>query len=592
MEQINGSIFLRAIKEGGNRIIAMRRELNSINVFPVADADTGNNLASLMRSINEIMGHDNEGTSFSDVLQAIANRSLEGGKGNSGMIFAQYLNGVYHFYGDSHDNIELLIDSFSSAVDYAYESVQVPEEGTILTVMRVWSDELKESFSNNSLSHAMQSARDSAYNALLKTRQQHKLMKQNNVVDAGAKGFFLFVEGMTDVLTDSKNDSDIKTIQPHKIDNLDMPHEVNSIPHHKYCMELLLRPVKEDLNISELLESFGDSIVIVKGEERWKVHIHTDVPQKITEILQKHTSVLRIKIDDMKQQYYDNNLNDKSIALVTDSIADLPSEVIERYNIHVLPLTILVDETEHLDKLTLDNKQLLELIDRKEHDISTSLPSQAVIARFFENLERSYDKLLFISVSSALSGTYMAVQNAIKAYEGDLEISVIDSKLNSIAQGLLVKRAGEYVDSGISFEDLVNQIEIDKGLIKIYVSVSDLEPMIQSGRIPQMLGRLLQNLGLMPIVTLDMNGKGKLTRIGFTVKQNQKTIKNMITNQQERIADILIGYTSDENDAIEWSQYLNTYADLSSACVPTSSIIALSAGKKSTAVAVMNMKGD
>lgn len=582
MKKLNGKKLLDSIQEGGSRIIAKRIELNSINVFPVADADTGNNLSSLMRSLNNISNY-NDDISIEMVLSLVSQNALEYGKGNSGMIFAQYLNGVSRFYVENNQPERMLINALSLAVDDAYNAVQNPQEGTILTVIKDWANKLQNVSDIYSFTESLLIAQEAARVSVLKTKHQHKVMKKNEVVDAGAKGFLLFIEGFTDVLlglkTKLKHDSNslLDKIKDEQI------HVFNEIPNFRYCMEIIYSSNKHKISKKEV-QKFGDSIVIVEGKNKSKLHIHTNHPKDFLLKLNKDINVSNIKVDDMHQQYFDQNVNNKSIAIVTDSIADLSEADLTMYNIHVLPLIIMVDEIEHLDKLTIDNKTLYKFIDSGKRDISTSLPSQTNILRMFEGLEQSYKEVLFISVSSKLSGTYNAIINAKKVYEGPLSIEVVDSKLNSIAQGLLVKIAGKYIEEGMSFESLIKNIKHHRNYIDIFVSVTDLGPMIQSGRISKTLGKVFKKINVLPIISLDKNGKGKLSNLGFSLKNVENKIVKKIL--YKHIDDISIGYTSD----IEDTQVLKSMLEMKNIhninTIQTSSIIALSAGRHSTAVAV------
>ncbi|QIK68777.1 DegV family EDD domain-containing protein [Erysipelothrix sp. HDW6C] len=586
--QFDGKHLLRSIKEGGNRIIAARSNLNAINVFPVADRDTGNNLASLMRSILEIPEESID--SIKDTLFHVANKAIEGAKGNSGMIFAQYFNGVSRSYRKEDNDVHHLSESLVFAVEEAYQSVQDPQEGTILTIMKTWSRALQDSLQVHKLKESLVLAREIALQTLVATESQHSLMKRNRVVDAGAKGFYEFVDGFTDALIGEKqtkakiaeNISETIQIDQHT-------HEYDQA--YRFCMEVTYRREGHSALKKEQLQKHGDSIVIAEGDAMTRVHLHTNTPQLVVKVLEPFGVAMKIKVDDMKQQYFDSHENDKKIALVTDSIADLPESILQRYNIHVLPLTILADEIEHLDKQTIDNETILNAIDKQEMTVTTSLPNQALVLRLFENLEAHYESVLFVSVASALSGTYNAVCNAAKAYQGTLTIAVIDSTLNSIAQGLLVESAGEYIHQGLALNEIVERLETEKQEIEIFVSVSDLLPMIQSGRIPQRLGKLFQKIGLKPLVSLDKEGKGTLTGVGMSAQSNQRSIKNKIKKRKKSIQSIVLGYTTDATTAHKWVDFFQELGISDVVAMPTSSIIALSAGRNATAVAV-KFKGD
>lgn len=586
MEEVllTGNRLLSAFKQGANRVIDLRHELNEINVFPVADSDTGTNLASLMRSISTI--DDTSTMSINEALVSIADKSLEGAKGNSGMIFAQYFNGLSSRYQLVHDDVNQLIHSIYTAVDDAYRSVQVPQEGTVLTVMRVWANTLFEKIKASSLSESLIYARQSAYEALQKTATQHKVMKRHGVVDAGAQGFYEFVEGLTDSLIGAQSSEVKKFTHTYAIAEDNKEHWIDE-PNYQYCLEVVMSTVKNSDNLQHVLEEYGDSMVLVHGQKHSRIHIHTNQPKEVLGILENYGVVNKIKADDMKQQYFDIYENKESIALVTDSIADLPESVLKQYNVHMIPLTIMIDDAEHLDKVTISNSKILDLIQTKKHAISSSMANQQTILRLLESLEKSYQQVIIVSVSSGLSGMYNAYTQAVNNYSGPLNIAIIDSKLNSLAQGLLVKKAGQYIQQEMEFDDIVKMLEKDLKNIKIYVSVSDLKPMIKSGRIPQHLGSLFERLKLKPIVTLDEQGNGALTNIGFTIKGNQKTIKRKVIKNKQHIDELLVGYTSGAQTAKIWEQYFSENVNNNIDVTQTSAIVALSAGENCTAVAVM-----
>lgn len=587
---INGSTLFQAFNQGAKRVMDIRIELNDINVFPVADSDTGNNLASLMRSISSTNVNDN--ASVNTTLTLVADKAIEGAKGNSGMIFAQYFNGIASSYNNLEDSLEYLVESFHKAVDSAISAVQNPQEGTILTVMRIWATSLKESFDQSSWEESLIVARDSAYESLQKTSKQHVIMKKHGVVDAGAMGFYEFVDGMTDSFIGKtyvatkplENVDEIETISHLENHGMD-------VPTFRYCMELTISDVNNPNQFQEVLKPYGDSLVVIHGQSHSRVHIHTDQPQDVIQALEPYGTINKTKADDMIQQYFDIYENKEKIAIVTDSIADLPKSLIEKFNIHVIPLTVLVDTTEHLDKTTISNTKLIELIRSEKHDISSSQVNQNVLFRMLEQLENRYEKVVVITVASAQSGSYNTIKNALRNYKGHLNIEVIDSKLNSLAQGILVKRAGEYVQNKVEWQTLVKQLRNDRKNIKIYVSVEDLDPIIKSGRIPQSLGKIAKRLGLKPIVVLDESGAGGLMSMGLTMKGNQKTIKKKVLKYKGQLEEIVLGYTSNPDTAHEWYDYFTNNNLKIDYVEETSSIVALSAGQGATAVAIL-IKGE
>ncbi|MBW9844399.1 DegV family EDD domain-containing protein, partial [Escherichia coli] len=147
-----------------------------------------------------------------------------------------------------------------------------------------------------------------------------------------------------------------------------------------------------------------------------------------------------------------------------------------------------------LDKITLDSGDIREKINRGD-SFSTSQPSIQTVDSLLSFLENKYDHVLVLTVSAELSGTYQLISQRIKEnqYSSDW-IQIIDTKKNSVAQGLLVEAAVELAKSDIDFTELVRKIKEIRSKAFIYVSVPDLTPMIKSGRVPKLLGKITQTV--------------------------------------------------------------------------------------------------
>lgn len=580
---------MKAIKRGAQRVIHVRHDLNRLNVFPVADRDTGNNLVSLMRSILSAVTHTHD--SVSDALHAIAKNALVGAKGNSGMIFAQYMNGVARNYqprnGESH---EALVHALYHAVTDAFQAVFDPQEGTMLSVMKSWASSLYSSIRTAPLSESLVSAKKEAYVTLLDTKTVHPMLRKHGVTDAGAQGFYEFIAGLTDVLLGDEDELDLsEEMQKNDVANSHIHTEADAAhaPVLRYCMEAVIDGSWSAAELLPFVSDLGDSFVVATGVSHTRIHLHTDLPQQVVPRIEQLGAITHIKADDMKQQYYDAHMNTAKTAIVTDSIADIPQHIIEEKNIHIIPLTILVDDVEHLDKITLTNARVVDLANDEQHSVSSSMMAQAQIIRLLEGLEATYENVLFITVSSKLSGVYQGIYKALESYQGPLHTAVVDSKLNSVAQGLLVQKAMEYAQADMTLEHIQELILQARDRAEIYVSVSDLAPMINSGRIPQRLGKLVKKLQLKPIIKLDPTGKGALAHMGFTISGNQKKIKKLVLKNKQAIERIAIGYTTSPTDAEAWTAYFTSAGIPVDYVTMTSSIIALNAGNNATAVAVI-----
>ncbi len=198
-DDISGLDIFQAFVAGKNRVVSFREELNRINVFPVNDSDTGNNLSATLTYITDTVTPEK---SPNGMLKMIADASLNGARGNSGIIFAQFINGLAEEMSENKFQSESFPDIVNKAVPYAYRAVSKPAEGTILTVIKEWAESLKmlKELSKDFKELFVLSI-DQAKISLEKTPEKLKVLKDAKVVDAGAQGFIHFLEGIGEFIT-------------------------------------------------------------------------------------------------------------------------------------------------------------------------------------------------------------------------------------------------------------------------------------------------------------------------------------------------------------------------------------------------------
>lgn len=191
IKYLDGRRLYYAFLSGSREVIASRKELNKINLFPVADGDTGTNLA---RTLSVVRNEAVQNKSLALTLNSMGEAALKGAVGNSGIIFAQFINGLKNNI-EQADSIDLnkFVQAVEKAVDYTYQGLNNPVEGTILTVMRDWSESLKKTNNQSGdFSEVMESSLKIACQSLKKTRNQLPVLKEAGVVDSGAQAFVLF----------------------------------------------------------------------------------------------------------------------------------------------------------------------------------------------------------------------------------------------------------------------------------------------------------------------------------------------------------------------------------------------------------------
>ncbi|WP_251864755.1 DegV family EDD domain-containing protein [Enterococcus malodoratus] len=589
-QRIDPKELLFAFQQGAIQLINQKQLLNQINVFPVSDGDTGSNLASLMQTILEETTEESH--SVVEVFEKVADASLLGARGNSGIIFAQYFNGIYNhlLQLEEKSSVQSFIESVKSAINEAYQAIEQPVEGTIITVIRSWAEALDDSEQLFSLELLLPNALDKAKLALENTTNQLKVLKKNQVVDAGAKGFYLFIEGFTEAFVTKRTALHLvqDSAESVKIERSEQEHIHTTEPTYRYCTEILLDQVA--LSKSELqqkLRPFGDSLIVAVNRGKARIHIHSNQPDEVLKYLSGVGQPIQQKADDMLLQYQVNKQRKAPIALVTDSIADIPADYLLENQIHVLPMNILMGDTSYIDKITLQTKQFFDLDRQTDGRATSSQPTLKTVENLFSFLETRYEAILVITVAGKLSGTYYTVKEAAKRNR-TIPIEVIDSRQNSAAQGLLVMNANEWIQAGLPFTEIASRVVEKREQLKILVSVDDLDPMIQSGRIPQFVGKVAKRVNLKPIVSLDDFGEGKLSNFAFSRSGNEKKIFRELlkVNEQHTIKRYVIIHANNEEKAKLWGRKLREQLALSPSYITDSStVIAMSAGAGSVAVA-------
>lgn len=541
---------------GAQRIFENQQLLNKINVFPVADADTGTNLASTMRSIvNTAQPQPN----LKLAAVELADAALTGARGNSGIIFAQFL---YGFSNEIQNEETLSVSAFAeymrNAVRYAYEAIANPVEGTMITVIKDWADYiyvLKDQIEDflkllfDGLTKAMES--------LKATTSKMAVLAKANVVDAGAKGFVVFLEGMFDYFKNGQQQVVIDT------DKIVIADSIDAITHehvtYRYCTEAMLHGknlTREAL--ANLMVNYGDSMVIAGSPEKMRIHIHTDEPWNLFQDLSEIATISFQKVDDMVMQNEIASNRKFPIGLVTDSTCDVPAELIKKYQIQVIPLSVHFGEEFYLDRITMQPGQFVKKLKHSTIHPTSAQPAFTEFINKYNYLASLYDSIIGVHISSGMSGTWQNSLNAAKraSSESGKTISVVDSKRLTSALGLTVLRTAEAIENGERHEDIVKQMDEWVEKSRILVTSKDMHFMVKSGRVSHTKGLLGKLLGIKPIVEVHNQGTTKV----FGKPLSEKASMKMVMNEMEAfIADKEIwGYAISHADNIESA---NWYAE-------------------------------
>lgn len=522
---INGKFLYYAFVAGGNQILKNQVEINRINIFPVNDKDTGSNLASTIRSvIDNIKPHK----SYKTTVSNIADAALLGARGNSGVIFAQFLHGLSReTLNQPNITLSEFVESVKKSIPYIYEAIANPVEGTMLTVIKEWSDFLEtKKDAIHDFKNVIIDSFDVLQKSLAETTLKLKALNKSGFVDAGAKGFVLFIEGIIDFI---KN-RNIRNLVIESNENISLIHSDELSEEEitrRFCTEAIIKNItKSKSQLQKILGKSGDSVVVAGSKNMCRIHVHTNNPADLFHQLKEIGTITFQKVDDMVRQQEVVNKRKWNIALVTDSTCDLSQELIDFYQINMVPINLNFGDNHYLDKVTIQPNQFYDLLETEAEFPKTSQINEQAFTNLYSHLASHYDAIIAVHLTSQFSGTFA---NSVKAGERistefNKPVYVIDSKNLSGALGLLVLKAAKNIEAGASAESIVQILKKDVLQAKIFVSVRDLKFMIKGGRVSKPKGIIASVLGLNPVISMDENGKSLLFGKTFSQPASLKKI--------------------------------------------------------------------
>ncbi len=499
---LDGPRLFRAFSAGAEALMGEREEIDRINVFPVADADTGTNMVATVRAVLHRTEIQPE---LYLTASSMAAAAVAGARGNSGLILAQYLYGLSceieqraAIAGDA------LGDMLVRSVRWAREAIGQPVEGTILTVIRDWAYAVqRHQHRFPDLADLLPATLPAARDSLLATPTRLAVLAKAGVVDAGAKGFVTLLEGMVSMMrASSRRVIAIPRPAPAPAAAAHAPSRADG---PRYCTEALVTGGGAGLlELRRVAEAAGESVVIAGGPGALHLHVHTDDPASLFARLEEYGHVESPKVDDMRRQYEAAHARRSRVAIVTDSTCDLPQEVLDAHQIHVVSVPIQIGGSTHLDRLTITPQWLYERLATTDNTATTSQAAAADFETAFAAAVQHYQAVLALPLASRLSGTCNAARVAAERCGG--AITVVDSRRVSAALGLVVLRAAEAAEDGMSIDQLAAAADswIDK--TNILVAPESLTAIRRSGRLHGVKGVAASLLSVIPVLSLADDG--------------------------------------------------------------------------------------
>ncbi len=496
------------------KLVQCQEEINRINVFPVADKDTGYNLAATLRGISEAISQKDYDSLF-ELSRDIERSALQSGQGNAGMILAGWLLGfLSEIKNKDVVNSSCLIKALEKAAIGAELSIAKPVEGTILDAMKAATLSAAQAPLSAPLSGAqgadkpdiaqiLKAALARSEKALGQTQNKLAVLRKNKVVDAGALGFVKILEAWVEVLSSPGMDTIVSAGVPRIKTKKQAPKE------NENRFETVCRFRADDnIDLEFIKQEFsllGDSLDFISAENEMKLHIHTSFPEKVREKLSSYEIV----------EWRSEELVEPVGIVVCDS-ADLTDDFIRQHSIERVFFTVRFPSGEVVHKDDFFN-QMREAIKQNKPLSVTAAPSIGDFLSAFQKSLNNFETVLVITPSAKLSAAYTAACSAREMAPEKQRLFVFDCDSFEMGEGFAAMKAQEFIGQGKRIEEIIGDLEIFCPKIKIIGCLANFAYVARSGRVklPRILVAILNSLpkiGLYILVALE---QGKVRLLGL-----------------------------------------------------------------------------
>lgn len=565
------------------RVEEEKEEINKINVFPVPDQDTGDNLTKTLLGIKEAI----EGKEFEDLEKlsdAILDGALTCAQGNAGVIYTGFLAGFLPQLNKDHADIERLSLAFEKGAERARGSIQDPKEGTILDVIDAAALAIKkETGKERDIVNAFKKAKEKASQALLATREKMEILRKANVVDAGGLGFLIILESHLNVL---EKPSVAKTaVKKEEVSSEKIKRFVQIIANRYEVVSLIENPIFSKKEIQEKLKKLGNCLDMVKVKNRMKIHIHTDYPKEVKEVMRSFGQIQNLRVEDMTNEMVgEESVRVVSIGVVTDNQGILLPKIVERYQIKQVDF-----KYSWLKEKQLAGENIYQKLKEAEKlGLQTfpdfSAPNPKDYLTVFKEQLKSFNEVLCITASSQISNSYKAARKAKEMLPKPKKVFILDSLNVSGSQSLLVLRALELIREQREMNEVVKELKKLIPKIHFYIAIKEhkwLNNKVKGINKPHIDWiKKIKKIKIHPIIE---TRKGALKKGGVVFARDikkalfEKTLKKSKKERKKgRKIRIIIGHTDNLKEAKELKKMLKEKIqaevqfiglDLSTACI-------------------------
>jgi hypothetical protein len=477
---IDGNLLKIMLESAALMLEENKEEVNSLNVFPVPDGDTGTNMLLTIKSALKQGLQVNENNA-SKVALAASQGSLMGARGNSGVILSQLFRGLASGIGENEKiDSRIMAEALKRAADTAYKAVMKPTEGTILTVARECGERAMEIYDlHEDLADLMEEVIKHGNDVLKKTPDMLPVLKQAGVVDAGGKGLIYIFSGALQAL---KGETVVTVPRIDKISPIkEAPKRREYIETDDikfgYCTEFMINTINGDAeSFRDELAIFGDSLLVVGGEGLIKVHVHTNNPGQVLEKALLIGELSDIKIDNMRYQHEEVLLKDE-LNLIRDNpeVGQNIEKTIEKQKYSVIAISV----GEGIDRLFKDlnvdvlvpggqtmnpsTEDIISAIDKTNGDHVIILPNNSNIILAAQQAKTLSDRSIIVIPTKTIPQGIAALLAMDPEKDPEYNVDIMSEAIKNVITGQVTfaVRDTEFNGTEISKGDIIGLSDKD-----------------------------------------------------------------------------------------------------------------------------------
>ncbi len=498
-----------------------RGEINAINVFPVKDKDTGNNMLSGLRGAFRRVKSKSYGNDEKSIVSFYADFEkglLRSAQGNAGVISAAYLQKFFkEIFNSETCSAGTLLRAFDAGMAAAFRSVQNPVEGTMLDVIKAayMSAQLVPS---EDLLGTFDAAVSGAAEELPKTKERMAILKNANVVDAGAMGFVVMLAGLRDGFFSDKMPELVEDILHGRVESFvdDIDANDPELQNYPYEVQAIVELHKRARR-KEFENGFAD--LGVRQDFFWlddlsqgRVHVHTNNVEKVQRYAERYGDVFDVLVVDMRLEIQALRGKKKKVWIVTDGV-ELPWNIMKD-GVYSVPF-----ELDFPEGAEMEGDIYSKILRAKTNPITAQPPPEAFRERIEEKALKIAEEVFVITISSKLSGSYNSALQSVAELNEEMQkrVLVFDSGQASCGQALMVHKAMEMAQARKGMLEILGAMNELKHRIKLFGLARDIEYLIRGGRLKQgsvkaRFASLFQKLGFRLKLTLQ---NGEIRKAGF-----------------------------------------------------------------------------